>query len=79
MLFLACDFMVEPNSLQKIWFKPRHAILCEQKITCCTVFQIHLQPVRQQELLVKGPKHCDPGHGCFPGTFEGMKLNAPYA
>jgi hypothetical protein len=73
MLFVACDFMVQPNFPWEVRFK--HHFSLNIQIRAPDVTQIHLQVARQQKLLLKEPKHYDLGHGCFPRISEGVKLN----
>jgi hypothetical protein len=69
MLFLAHDFMVQPNIPWEVGFKHHFSLniqLCDADVP-----QIHLQVARQQKSLLEEPKHYDLGHRIS----EGVKLH----
>lgn len=68
MLFLARDFMVQPNFPWEVRFK--HHFSLNIQLRDVDVSQIHLQVARQQKLLLEEPKHYDLGHRIS----EGVKL-----
>lgn len=72
MLFLACDFMVQPNFPWEIRFK--HHFSLNIQIHAADGTQIHLQVARQWKLLLKEPKHYDLRQGCFPRISEVVKI-----